>query len=92
MKKAKREVWLEVRQDGTYVEVHDKPEKTYKDNDLIKLVDAESFDKLAAENWVLHDTNLRTYDGMARRADKYDKVMRLLVKLAEDINKISEEK
>lgn len=28
--------------------------------------------KLKAENWVLRDSSLRTYDGMAMKADKYD--------------------
>jgi hypothetical protein len=34
--------------------------------------------KLKAENWVLRDQGLRTYDGLAMKADKYDVLVKLV--------------
>ncbi len=31
--------------------------------------------RLKAENWVLRDQGLRTYDGMTQKADKYDSLL-----------------
>jgi hypothetical protein len=34
--------------------------------------------KLKAENWVLRDSRLRTYDGLAQKADKYETLIEAL--------------
>jgi hypothetical protein len=35
----------------------------------------EENDKLKAQNWILNDRSLRTYDGMAMKADRYDELL-----------------
>ncbi len=34
----------------------------------------EEISQLKAQNWVLKDNSLRTYDGLAQKADKFDKL------------------
>ncbi len=46
-------------------------------------------DELKAENWVLRDTNLRTYDGLTDKADKYDETVAKLTIAREALEKIS---
>ncbi len=41
--------------------------------------------KLKAQNWVLKDNNLRTYDGMAQKADAYDDAIKEIERLKERI-------
>ena len=46
----------------------------YLDN-LINVIEKSAYDKLLAENYVLRDANLRTYDGLAQRHARYKKAL-----------------
>lgn len=43
--------------------------------------------ELEAKLWVAKDNSLRTYDGLAEKADKYDEAKEMLEKMATAINK-----
>lgn len=42
--------------------------------------------KLKAENWVLRDSALRTYDGLAQKAHKYDEALKIIKNFVDDWN------
>lgn len=43
--------------------------------------------KLKAQLWVANDARLRTYDGLAQKADKYDEVVKRLEAVKASLNK-----
>lgn len=55
------------------------------------LRDAEArIKELEAKLWVAKDNSLRTYDGMAEKADKYDEAKEMMEKMAVALKKISD--
>lgn len=63
---------------------HDKSRYAFELSQQLEAANAE-IAKLKAENWVLNDNNLRTYDGLAQKADKYDEARELLSTISESL-------
>lgn len=47
--------------------------------------------RLKAENWVLKDSQLRTYDGLSEKADKYDRLKIRLEYIMEQLHNLIKE-